>query len=199
MNERDCYRGNGWGVPGEESPEQELARRNADWTRVNMERIPPRYRVAGIDSEDVGTGLYLFGAVGSGKTHKAAGIMRAWIDAGERTRWVTVPTWLHDQRDSFASDEALETIASLTAGRLLVVDDIGVERATDWALETLYVLIAEAYNNETPMVVTGNLTLAKLADRLGPRIVDRLVEVCRPIEMSGRSRRLPPIAGEDAT
>jgi len=192
MNERDCYRGDGWGVPGEQSPEQERAEWNADWTRVNTDRIPPRYREAAIDAEEVGTGLYLFGAVGSGKTYKAAGIMRAWIAAGARTRWVTVPTWLHDQRDSFASDETLETIASITAGRLLVVDDIGVERATDWALETLYVLIAEAYNNETPIVVTGNLTLAKLADRLGPRIVDRLVEVCRPVEMSGRSRRLPP-------
>lgn len=163
----------------------------AEWLEANMQRIPARYRGADPDETDVGGGLFLFGPVGTGKTHKAAGVMRAHIERFDRARWITVPVWLHEQRESIKTGAEVKPLAYWTGGRLLVLDDIGVERATDWAVESLYVLVADAYNRETPLVVTSNLTFELLADRLGPRIVDRLVEICSPIELSGRSRRMP--------
>ena len=161
-----------------------------EWEFRNMQRIPARFRGVDADDREVGTGLYLFGTVGTGKTWTAAGIMRAYIERGERTRWLTVPTWLHQQRESFDSDASMESVESLARRGLLVLDDIGVERATPWALEMLYVLINEAYNRETPMVVTGNLTLAQLADKIGARLVSRMAEVCKPVEIKGPDRRM---------
>jgi DNA replication protein DnaC len=173
----------------EEVAEREAAHQ-AEWTERNLARIPVRYRAAEADNREVGGGLYLFGPVGTGKTWTAAGIMRAHIEAGERTRWLTVPTWLHQQRESFSSDAEVESVESITSGNLLVLDDIGVERATPWALEMLYVLVSEAYNRETPLVVTGNLNFAQLADRIGARVVSRLAETCSPVEVSGADRRI---------
>lgn len=160
------------------------------WTARNLLRIPPRYRDTPADSREVGSGLYLCGPVGTGKTYTAAGIIRSHIEAGERTRWLTVPTWLHKQRESFDNDTSVESVDSLIKSELLVLDDIGVERATPWALEMLYLLINEAYNACTPLVVTSNLTYAALADKTGARIVSRLAECCTPVEMTGSDRRL---------
>jgi DNA replication protein DnaC len=170
---------------------------DANRTRVELERIgdgmlhvPHHYRSVAPDYRDVGSGLYLFGTVGTGKTHIAAGIVRAYVEAHLRCRWVNVPARLNEQREGIAGGNATDTVASLVNCDLLVLDDIGVERPTDWSLETLHVLISQANDCDTPVVVTSNLTLSQLGKRLDDRIASRLAGMCEPVMIGGPDRRL---------
>jgi DNA replication protein DnaC len=172
--------------------EEKRAREDAHraWVDRQVEQqIPARFHDVEPDETDAGTGLYLFGTVGTGKTHRACALMRAAIDRGRKVRFVHVGSWLDRRRESYGGGQDAESVAYLVRCELLVLDDIGLERPNEYALDSLGVLVNEAYNACTPLVVTSNLTFAQLADRIGARIVDRLTEVCTPVRMNGASKR----------
>jgi len=182
-----------YGVPGEDFPGdpgytgpsyEEL--RIADYMRA----LPAKWQGEHGDGDhELGSGLFFTGPVGVGKTYEAAGVAVAAIRASKRVGWVSTAKWLYQMRESFNGGERAEAVRDLARKDVLVIDDIGAESPTDWAKEILYVLVNSAYENKTPMVVTSNLTGAQLAQALGARLVDRLVEVCRPVHMTGKSRR----------
>ena len=75
---------------------------------------------------------------------------------------------------------------------LLVVDDFGTERATDFALETVYAVVDERYKSKRPLIVTTNLSLDELRRPQSiaqQRIYERVLEMCTPIAFRGESRR----------
>ena len=75
---------------------------------------------------------------------------------------------------------------------MLVIDDLGAERETDYALEQVYTVIDERYKSEKPLIVTTNLTYEELknpTDIRYKRIYDRVIEMCVPFNLSGVSRR----------
>lgn len=73
---------------------------------------------------------------------------------------------------------------------LIVLDDLGAESSTGWAVEKLYMLVDMRYRDEKPLIVTTNYGLEELKEKLGIRIFDRLIEMCCPVEIGGTSRRL---------
>lgn len=162
--------------------------------------IPERHADAKPDtSTDIGTGAFIYGPVGTGKSYRAAELMRGWIDTKLTAdedghafipQWVNVPRWLHDLRESFDGRGSVLPIEALLRPNLLVLDDIGVEKPTAWALDTLYVLVSSAYDDaRTALIVTSNLPPADLAERIGARCVDRLLEICSLMPLVGPSRR----------
>ena len=75
---------------------------------------------------------------------------------------------------------------------LLVIDDFGMERGTEYALEQIYNIIDSRYRSRKPLIVTTNLTLTELKktqDTAHARIYDRLLELCIPIACTGPSMR----------
>ena len=75
---------------------------------------------------------------------------------------------------------------------LLVIDDFGMERGTEYALEQIYNIIDSRYRSRKPLIVTTNLTLTELKnpqDTAHARIYDRLLELCTPIACTGPSMR----------
>ena len=75
---------------------------------------------------------------------------------------------------------------------MLVIDDLGVERQSDFALEQVYTVIDERYKSGKPMIITTNIPLEELrnpADIRYSRIYDRILESCVPIQLGGPSRR----------
>jgi DNA replication protein DnaC len=79
---------------------------------------------------------------------------------------------------------------------LLIIDDLGKERATDWTISTLYTIIDGRYDRAMPIIVTTNYDPGSLVGRLTPQgddgtiaecIIDRINEVCRAIIMTGDS------------
>ena len=75
---------------------------------------------------------------------------------------------------------------------LLILDDLGAERSTDYALEQVYNIVDSRYRAGLPVIYTTNLTLEELknpADMRYARIYDRVLEKCFPVEFRGVSRR----------
>ncbi len=74
--------------------------------------------------------------------------------------------------------------------RVLFLDDIGTEKTTDWAQQTLYTVIDHRYREVLQTVITSNLSLNELSDKTGDRITSRIAEMCVVIELKGQDRRL---------
>lgn len=126
-------------------------------------------------------GLLLTGHVGCGKTHLAVAILRGVIEKGYSGLYYNSPDLLRDIRASFdrASEVSEEDLLEeVTSTDLLVFDDIGAERMSEFVLDRFYLIINERYEAAKPVIVTTNLTLEQLEEHFGARIVSRLAEMC---------------------
>ena len=145
--------------------------------------------------------LFLYGEPGTGKTFLAALIAQEYIKQGRTVLFIDVPKLLNQLRASFAKG-AEDTIESkmelLEKVDVLILDDIGTENLTEWAVERLYLVINERYNNERQTLITSNYTLNELAGRMnlgkdgktGDRIASRLRQMCKVASLKGSDRRL---------
>ena len=143
------------------------------------------------EMEATSTGLLLWGGVGTGKTFFAGCVANALIEQGipvlmtNFARVLNTLTGLHpEERNRF--------IDSLNAYRLLVIDDLGMERGTEFALEQVFHVIDSRYRSKKPMIVTTNLTLRELkdpGDLARERIYDLVLERCVPVKINGRNLR----------
>lgn len=90
------------------------------------------------------------------------------------------------------SDERYQYIASFSHYPLLIIDDLGIERNTEYALEQVYAVIDERYKAGLPVIITTNLTMDELrrpADVAHARIYSRVLEMCTPVQITGEDRR----------
>ena len=137
-----------------------------------------------------GKGLLLVGGVGTGKTYIACMIANALIDKGYPVLVTNSARILSTLQGNFNKQEYLD---SLNQFKLLVIDDLGVERNTEYAKELVYNIIDSRYRAGLPMIITSNLTLEKMAtetDLADKRVYDRILERCYPVAVSGESRRM---------
>lgn len=107
-----------------------------------------------------GRGLWFFGDVGTGKTSLAMLVAQQALDQGFSVAVYSVPRLLAELRDTFEQESRkgsfLQTFERLTSVDLLLLDDLGAERQTDWVLEQLYAVVNERWQDGTPIVVTSN-------------------------------------------
>ncbi len=136
--------------------------------------------------------LLLQGGFGTGKTHLAASIANYVVqDHQMQVYFAVAPDLLHYLRSAYAPgsdttyDERFEQIRSVY---LLVIDDLGAEQSTPWAVEKLYQIFNYRYNNRLPTVVTSNCDL----DRLDPRICSRLCDpdLCNQVLLTSSDYRM---------
>ena len=119
--------------------------------------------------------LLLMGSYGCGKTHLAAAIANEVVSMGVETLFLTVPDLLDWLRYSFSSDETtyesrFEEIKNI---RFLVLDDLGTQNTTAWAREKLFQIINHRYTHKLPTVVTTNIGLNEIDERVSSRLQDR--------------------------
>ena len=128
-------------------------------------------------------GLLLFGDVGTGKSFFAGCIANALLDRDVPVLMTNFPTILNRLTGMFSEDRA-DFIASFDEYDLLIIDDLGVERSTEYAMEQMFFVIDSRYRSRRPMIITTNLKLAELKnppDLAHARIYDRILERCAPI------------------
>lgn len=138
--------------------------------------------------KEQGTGLLLSGPVGTGKTYAAACIANALIDRGVPVLMTNFPTIL-----STSKFEMNDLVRQAMEYDLIIVDDLGVERDTEYSSETVYQFIDACYRRKKPMIITTNLSLKDLRVQEGiryKRIYDRVLQMCVPMLFTGESRRV---------
>jgi len=122
--------------------------------------------------------LFLVGKYGSGKTHLAASIANRAMEKGRGVHMATMPDLLEMLRQGY-QDKAVANFEQrwqmLCEMPLLIVDDLGSERQTDWVLEQLYRLINWRYEQRLPMVFTSNLDPRDPGVRVEERVRSRLL------------------------
>ncbi len=179
------------GVSFERPPLSDMAR--APETRRVVEHV--RAYVDDIDAMlAAGTGLWLSGDVGTGKTTLAMVVSARAAEAGRSVAIYSLPRLLARIRRTYDSepgqDSYLAFFERLTSVDLLHIDDLGAEKRSDWVLEQLYAIVDERYSSQRSMVVTTNLDEAALEEQIGKRTVSRLVEICGdPLTLFGDDKR----------
>lgn len=133
--------------------------------------------------EQNGEGLLFLGQVGTGKTHLAAAIVnRIMSTYALPVRFITSIELFGILKDF---DNQTEILTELKSIPLLVIDDLGKEKATDWNREKLFEIINSRYESCLPMVITSNNTPEELENNLGKATFSRICEMCKAVIMNG--------------
>ena len=167
-----------------------------NWTFANDDKSRPELTRAGINyvrnfNEFMrkGKGILLYGSVGTGKSYMAGCIANALIDKGYQ---VLMTNFSRIEHTVFSISDKQEYYDSLNRYHLLVLDDFGVERSSEYMQEIVYSVIDNRWRAKLPMIVTSNLTSKQLkepANINADRIYSRILEMCHPINVEGADRR----------
>jgi DNA replication protein DnaC len=152
------------------------------------------------------TGLFLTGSRGLGKTHLAVALMREMIfttqpvyrggdykiDFQRMPLFVSVPELLLEIRDTFNGSGASEkaVIDKYSWVDVLVLDDLGAEKTSDWVLQTLYTTMDRRYREELRTIITSNLSIEEIEEKFDDRVASRVAGMCRVCTIKGRDRRI---------
>jgi DNA replication protein DnaC len=169
----------------------------AAWTFENDDRKNAKISDAMIryaerfpDFRKMGKGLLLYGSVGTGKTYYAACIANKLIDDGYSVVMTNFARLTNTIQGKF--DGKQEFIDSLNRYSLLIIDDLGAERKSEFMQEMVFNIIDSRYRSGLPFIITTNLTaeeIKKNQDIGYSRIYDRILERCFPVAVTGDSRR----------
>ena len=222
-------------------------------------RIPPRYEHCTLDSfeagnesleaaleraksycagypyldQDEGLGLLITGRSGIGKTHLAVAVMRElWMKKGTAGQFWDFHELIREIKNSYNEETRtteLQVLEPVMSTDVLLLDDLGAWRMTDWMLDTLFFVLNSRYLAKRSTLITSNFPDASpeaaskdnsnrlseyLVERIGAPLRSRLMEMCLMIRMDGpdfrqmrqdgRDRKVPgrskgPTVGEQST
>jgi DNA replication protein DnaC len=148
-------------------------------------------------------GLLLIGDTGVGKTHLAVGVLKALIEKGHAGLFFDFQTLLNRIRASYSGEGDREAYASALDAEVLLLDDLGSHRATEWVEDTVAAIITHRCNHKKPLIATTNLGdpdirgsvvpgKKTLAEIIGERARSRLFEMCRIYCLSAGDYRIKP-------
>ncbi|MFG3199843.1 ATP-binding protein [Streptomyces sp. NPDC048208] len=181
--------------------------------------LPPRYQAAVADHPQVlawaravaaaavapsrgarrqvttGPSLLMAGVVGAGKTHQAYGAVRLLVQGGVGVRWrATTAADLYAELRPGSDTDSERVLAAYSRVPLLILDDLGAAKSSEFVEEQTYRLINRRYNYMLPTLITTNLRIRDLKAYLGDRVTSRLAQMTTRVEFEPVDRRRHRVA-----
>lgn len=159
-------------------------------------KIPQRYASTPLKSPNFDKflakqGIVFSGSVGTGKTYEAVTLAKQlYIERGITGVFMTGTDIAMRLKSAVGNGDYEDTVRSLRERELLFIDDLGVESATEFMLESLYNILNYRYNEMLPILFTTNLNAKEFADTYGQRLLSRIVEMSEFIKLEGEDKRL---------
>lgn len=194
-------------------------------------RIPPRYQHCTLANFDAGTsdskwrakveaqivlddfatidgrGLLFTGAVGVGKTHLAVAVLRELIERyriqGLFYQFGALLRQIQDSYNPVSQTSELKVLSPVFEAEVLVLDELGASKPTDWVRDTMMQIINTRYNDKRLTIFTTNYSDKRknekdptelLEDRIGVALRSRLYEMCKSVEIEGEDYRKRTLA-----
>jgi DNA replication protein DnaC len=208
-------------VPGKGARACECRKRDHHLDQMALARLPRRYNGCHFESfkpqnpsqvaakklsyvfaseyPAVDTGLLLMGTVGVGKTHLAVSILKALTERGFSCLFYEFGTLLKEIQDSYNPNtfsSELSVLAPVLNAEILVLDELGASKPTDWVRDTMAHIINTRYNEKKFTIFTTNYLDDRpndreetLEDRIGVRARSRIFEMCRTVVIQGEDHR----------
>lgn len=134
-----------------------------------------------------GSGILFQGAPGLGKTHLAAAIANRIVGTVP-ILFHSVPEMLSLLRCQVAGGQDILGLAKRV--RVLILDDIGAEKPSEWVHDVQFGIINHRYNHRLPTILTTNCSIEQLEQRVGERISSRIVEMSQCVKLNGEDQRI---------
>lgn len=165
-------------------PERFVGKGFADYLAADE---PQRAALAGVRDYADGFGregaqgrcLLMLGTVGTGKTHLACALVQAVMDGGRSARYLTAMDLSAYVREAYDRDSMMterQALAEFAVPTLLVIDEVGRQRSTEFEQLVLWQVINARYERQLPTVLVSNLNPQRMEDFLGASAMDRLRE-----------------------
>ncbi|HEX8748393.1 MAG TPA: ATP-binding protein [Pyrinomonadaceae bacterium] len=147
----------------------------------------------------VDRGLVFMGPVGVGKTHLSVAILRTLIEKGVQCLFYEFGSLLKEIQNSYnpiSQTSELKVLEPVFQAEVLVLDELGASKPTDWVRDTMMQIINTRYNDKKLTIFTTNYLDGRrserdetLEDRIGVRLRSRLYEMCKTIHIEGEDYR----------
>jgi DNA replication protein DnaC len=216
-----CFGGGFEIVPGKGARPCECRKRRSQSDQFERIRVPKRYETChfhnyrasnqaqerafkyssklALDYPAVDRGLLLTGTVGVGKTHLAVAILKSLAERGFKCLFYEFGALLKEIQGSYnpsTQTSELSVLAPILDAEILVLDEIGASKPTEWVRDTMAHIINSRYNDRKLTIFTTNYLDERrndrdetLEDRLGVRLRSRLHEMCLTVTITGDDYR----------
>ena len=164
----------------------------ADCTGKHME-IAKKYAEKFIE-KNCDVGILFYGNSGTGKTFASACIGNYLMERGRNVIALNIGLYLTELKQEWSRKET-ELLHKISKCDLLIIDDLGCEKISEWVLEKIFLLIDTRYRASKPVIITTNLFYSRdnekcgIYSTFGTRIKERISEMCFPVCCKGESKR----------
>lgn len=176
---------------GKNSQMLEWTFENDDQKNLAVSQRAHRYATNFEQHHKNGKGIMFYGSIGTGKTYMAAAIANAVIEQGYSVRFTSLPKLVNEITETWQGrNRRTDTLAEPD---LLIIDDVGAERDSQYMNEQVLQIIDTRYQSGKPLIVTTNLDLKDISDAENTpraRILSRIRGMCQPVQVAGADRRV---------